>query len=64
MKKFIVIIQSSATNFKALVLKGNNKIELLPMYRHLGMTVDIQEYSQHNMKMAQMQVEQYNGLKK
>jgi hypothetical protein len=64
MKKFIVIIQTSSFNFKALVLKAMNKEELFPMYRNMGVTYSIQPYSQHNMNMAKFDVGQLNTLRK
>lgn len=62
MKKFIVVIQKSAFRFEKLILEANCQKDLYPMYRDLGMTYSINEYSVHANKMADLTVNQLNSL--
>jgi hypothetical protein len=63
MKKFIAVLQT-ASGFTTWTGKASTKESAREQYKHIGVTVSLVEYSQHNFKMAQLVVSQLKTLAK
>jgi hypothetical protein len=61
MKKFIAVIQTK-NGFTTWVGVASDKFAARELYKHIGITVSIMEYSKHNHNMANQDVKNYNNI--
>jgi hypothetical protein len=61
MKKFIAVIQTKA-GFKTWVGIASDKFAARELYKHIGCTVSLMEYSKINHDIANQNVKMYNNI--